>query len=305
MLLQSEAFMTKRAWTWTLAAWFVSFLLLTPLASAAMPLIEIYNASVTQIDRIQPIRLNWKVQNAVRVDVYDGFRNTTYPLLGSENYIEVWPERTATYTLIAYGNQNEVQKRDITIYFAPMVIEYFQASTTFITSRQPVRLWWKVQAASQVDLFDGFKNETYANLGNENSIEVWPERTATYSLFVRGQGQTITQQITVVVQLPPPIIHVFTASPMWIRPFENVRISWATANTTSVDVENLTNGQTFNQLPPQSSLDLSFERTSTLLIRARNSLGEVVYQQLTVFVRSRGAPEPWRSRGNHPESNAR
>jgi hypothetical protein len=297
--------MTKCAWTWTLAAWLVSFLLPTPLASAAMPVIEFYNASVTQIDRIQPVRLNWKVQNAARVDIYDGFRNTTYPLLGSENYIEVWPERTATYTLIAYGDQNEVQKRDITIYFAPMVIEYFQASTTFITSRQPVRLWWRVQAASQVDLFDGFKNETYTNLGNENSLEVWPERTATYTLFVRGQGQTLTQQITVVVQVPPPIIHVFTASPMRVKPFENVRISWATENTISVDLENLTNGQTFNQLPPISSLDLSFERTSTLLLRAKNSQGDVIYQQLTVFVRSPGALDPWRSPSNHPEWDMR
>jgi hypothetical protein len=49
-------------------------------SQGAVPIIEFFRSSEGSIDSVRPVRLWWKVQNANRVDVYDGFKNTVYPL---------------------------------------------------------------------------------------------------------------------------------------------------------------------------------------------------------------------------------
>ena len=95
----------------------LSLVWVTPQARAARPLptIEYYRAAATTIYKVQAVGLSWKVSGASRVDVWDGFRQTTYPNLQHEGYIEVWPESTADYVLYAYNADNQYATSKLTI----------------------------------------------------------------------------------------------------------------------------------------------------------------------------------------------
>lgn len=86
-----------------------------PVGGPNFPRVEFYQAYPQIIDKVQAVRLSWRVQNAVRVDIYDGFRDTTIPDLGSENFIEVWPSRSANYVLYAYGAEGQVTTARMTV----------------------------------------------------------------------------------------------------------------------------------------------------------------------------------------------
>jgi hypothetical protein len=256
-------------------------------ALAAQPMIEFYRASTTYVETLQGVRLWWKVHNAVRVDIYDGFRNTVIPELGNENYIEVWPERTATYTLQAYGSAGERVEQPIVIEFAPLEIEFFQASTPVSTPRAAVRLSWKVQGASRVDIHDSFQNTTYPNLGNENVIDVYPERTAVYTLFAYGQGRTLRQQVTVAVERNEPVIAEFVASTSVIYRPEPVFLRWTVYDAERVDIEDGITGQVYSQVGLQGQIQVRPDRTATYTLRAYGPQGQVATRQLTITVENR------------------
>ncbi len=264
----------------------IFFFVLGPVlpAWAMTPTIEYYRASSVFIETIQPVRLDWKVRDAVRVDVYDGFRNTTYPSLGNQNYIEVWPEKTARFVLYAYGSSGEVQSREIIIEWPPLTIESFDASQLSISQVQPVRLSWKVRGATRVDVYDGFKNTTYTALGNQNYIEVYPEATATYRLYAYGQGQTLTRDITIQVQSWKPLISYYAASTQAIPFPRPVTIYWQVQNAASVSITDTSSGQVYQGLAAYGNIEVIPQRTSTYSLRVVGSRGGEVFQNLTITV---------------------
>ncbi|MCX6131459.1 MAG: hypothetical protein NTX25_20660, partial [Proteobacteria bacterium] len=243
-----------------------------------------FQASTYQIDTLQPVRLTWTVRNSVRVDVYDGFRSKTYDNLGESNYIEVWPEKTAVFTLLAYGSQGEVEQRSLTIVWSPVHIEYFRASSTSIDRVQAVRLSWKVSSARQVDIYDGFKNTTYTNLGNENYIEVWPEATATYTLRVYGQGQPLEQQITIKFEQDLPNIRVFSASVQALEIPRTIYLSWQVDDASSIAIYDMTSGQRYEGLAAAGLLEILPKQTTRYILIAKGLTGNQVQRELLVTV---------------------
>jgi hypothetical protein len=258
-------------------------------ARAQSPVIEFYNASTESIDIVQSVRLWWRVQGAVNVDIWDGWRNVLVPSLGNENYIEVWPERTSTYTLIATGPDGQRVTRDVTIRFAELEIEYFDAAQHVIDRVQPVRLFWRVMGARRVDIFDGLLNTTYSNLGNQNFIEVWPHRTATYTLYAEGpQGQIATSQVTVVFD-PRNILDIerFVASPQVVERPQRVRLAWLVRGATHVELRDGFNGQVY-RLGTSGSIEVRPRWTSTYTLVAFSQTGETMTRELTIYVN-----QPW------------
>lgn len=166
------------------------------------PVIDFFQASPQVIDKIQPVRLFWRVRNAVRVDIFDSYRGTTVPDLGLENFIEVWPQRSANYVIYAYSAEGPVTTATLTVIFSPLRVDFFIASTYTPSPGEPVRLTWNVTGASRVDIFDSFTNTNYANLGLPNgSIEVYPTRSATYTMTVYNlNGETRIEQLVLSVR---------------------------------------------------------------------------------------------------------
>ncbi len=254
-------------------------------AAQPLPTIQTYQAAETSIYKIQAVRLWWKVIGATRVDVWDGFRNTTYANLGNENYIEVWPERTADYILYAYNADNQYVTSKITIQVVRIdpQVELFEASPPTIDRVQPVRLSWRVKYAKRVDVHDGFKDALYPNLGSENLIEVYPERSADYTLRAYGEhGQLVTRKLTVTFQWKDPIIDYFHSSVDFISSPQNIRLYWRVREAVRVDV-NVNDGydnRTFNSVGLDSFVEVFVQRNTTCVLYAYNGAGKVVTRQI-------------------------
>ncbi len=201
------------------------------------PSIEFFRSSETAIDTVRPVALSWKVSNAYRVDIHDGYRNLVLPALGNENYIEVWPELTATYTLTAYHENGQRATQALTIAVAPPRIDQFYASTPVLYSLEPVRIFWRVSGGQRISLFDATKNITYSDLAKENSLELFPEKTTIYTLTVMGPGNYyLSQQITVAVFITPTIDY-FTAAPFVVEPGQASELRWQVRNAKRVDLQ--------------------------------------------------------------------
>jgi hypothetical protein len=260
-------------------------------AQNGRPVIELFRAVTPVIDKVQGVRLDWKVQGASRVDIYDGYFNRTYESLTlPTGFIEVWPERTADFVLYAYAADGSSVSSRLTITFNRIdpVIDSFTASQTSIDSVQPIRLSWQVAHAKRVDIQDGFRNTTYANLVMPAGyIDVYPERTATYTLQVYGQqNQVITRQITISFINREPTVEYFYATPEVVNARQNVRITWNVRNADRIDLY-LNDGYTTTPYPdlgPQSALDVALERTTTATLYYYSRAGQQYSRQVIIQV---------------------
>jgi hypothetical protein len=170
----------------------------------------------------------WKVHGASRVDVHDSFRDTTYTNLGSDNFIEVYPERTAVYTLLAYGQGRSIRQQvTVAVERDEPVIAQFVASTSVIYRPEPVFLRWTVYEAERVDIEDGITGQVYSQVGLQGQIQVRPDRTATYTLRAYGrQGQVVTQQLTITVDNRAPTIQFFRALNTFLQQGQSTTLEW-------------------------------------------------------------------------------
>lgn len=250
------------------------------------PDIEFYKASNETIHTVQAVRLSWKIHNAVKVDVYDGFRNTTYENLGQENYIEVWPEKTSKYILYAYGANGETATSELTIMvdYYPVLIDFFDAAPRVTDPRQPVKLWWKVRNARIVDVLDVTKNTTYPNLGNENYIFVYPEKTSNYALYARGDGnQTQRLELTVFVRQFQPTIDFFHASTYVTQANEPVMLKWKVSQAIRAEIFDGSKNVTY-PVGLQGEILVYPEKNAAFYLYAYDEAGQVATRELFIKV---------------------
>jgi hypothetical protein len=235
---------------------------------------------------VQAVRLSWKVQNAARVDVYDGFRNTTYENLGQENYIEVWPEKTSKYVLYAYGSNGEVVTQELTIAvdYYPVIVELFEASPRVTDPRQPVKLWWKIRNARIVDVFDVTKNMTYPNLGNENYIFVYPEKTSRYILQARGDGNQMQQlELTIYVRQYQPTIDFFHASTYVTQANEAVMLKWKVSHAVRAEIFDGSKNATY-PVGLQGEILVYPDKSAAFYLYAYDEAGQLATRELFIKV---------------------
>ena len=279
---------------------FILFFLLAPLGTlhadtmedmlfelADQPQIIDYTSQIDTISKKQGVLLNWKVSNALRVDVEDGFFNRTYPNLAHEGYIEVWPEETSQFTLIAYGANGSRISRSLTIKVNKLrpEIVYFQASEEAIDSVRPVRLSWKVKNASIVDIHDGFRNVTYPNLGRENSIEVWPEKSSFYTLWMTGEfGNRSSERILIKFEDVTPKILSFSTSTYQGLPGDRIDLKWLTQNAEHVSLE-LDHGNRIDyhdKLAASGSFSFILEAPTRCKLTVTNKYSQTISHELEV-----------------------
>ncbi len=156
------------------------------------PVIETFQASMTSISTLQPVRIWWTTRGGPQVDIYDGALNTTYANLGIEGFIDVYPKRTTTYTLILTGADQQKVTRQLTItaLIFPQV-EYFYSSLPMVERGQVSEIRWKTSNASRVDLIGGIPFIDAQNLPFEGIVPVGPTENSIYTLRVTGfDGQT-------------------------------------------------------------------------------------------------------------------
>jgi hypothetical protein len=88
----------------------------------------------------------------------------------------------------------------------PVSIDYFVADPTSITAGGSSTLSWGTSNATAVAL-DG------QGVGASGSTQVWPGATTTYTLVADGQNGPVSQQVTVNVSVPSPVLTSIEVSP--------------------------------------------------------------------------------------------
>lgn len=279
--------------------WLTSFLV--PSEVQAQAVVDYYSASTTQIDRVQAVRLWWRVRDASRVDIFDGFRNIVIPSLGNENYIEVWPERTSTYTLLVYGTTGSLDKTvpiTIAVNIAPppspppsapndeLPTIYLSTQNSQLPGGVSTMLTWSVTGASRIDLFDQFGQLNMSNLPASGSLNLSPTVTTNYTMRAyNAQGRFAERNFTVNVQSQDPEILFFRGNTDYILAGQPVTLEWRAERAAFVSL--LGPGIPYGRrdtLPAFSSLTIYPRESGVYLLYAFTADGRYVQANYTVTV---------------------
>lgn len=253
--------------------------------TAAKVKVEYFNASSTSVKPGDTVKLTWKTSNAKTVVVkgYEKEQECT----GQEE-LEVWPEKTTTYVIYAYGPNDDVDSKSVTVNVIdnPVVkdveIKYFNASASEINPGQNVNLSWDVSNAKSISIKD-VKNYLPA----QGTLNVTPYNTTTYTLVAIGQNdKAVTKTVTVTVKQAQnnPIINYFNASNTTVSKGTMVTLSWDTKNTTGCMILT-SDGKKLDNKPSTGKVSVTPNTTRTYTLVAFNARNEKVQKEITITVK--------------------
>jgi myo-inositol-hexaphosphate 3-phosphohydrolase/glucose/arabinose dehydrogenase/lysophospholipase L1-like esterase len=196
----------------------------------APPTIDSFTATPTSIFEGATSDLAWTTTNANNVVISPA--PGTVAVDGSTT---VSPTTTTTYTLTATGPGGSVQSTvDVTVTPPPPppTIQSFTALPTTITLGDSTTLDWTVVDADTVTL-----NEGIGVVAHSRDMVLSPTTTTTYTLTATNAGGSVDQSILIIVELPPPTIDSFTATPGTITEGDSSTLAWTTTDATSVTID--------------------------------------------------------------------
>lgn len=190
---------------------------------SGVELIKSFTTDITSVSPGNPATLSWETVDSVDTLVLDdGLGNMTdlLPLTNDgEGTIEVTPEETTTYRLIAIqGDASNTHTIKVIAGAAPE-IGSFNASKELVKAGETLDLAWSVTGADSLSLDPGGED-----VSEMNTITVAPEENTTYTLSATNEFGTSTAQVTVSVITGPVPTHRYVAS----HP-ENDDLKWVDA----------------------------------------------------------------------------
>jgi hypothetical protein len=285
------------------------------------PVLEIkeFTANPDRVSAGQTVVLQWEVFNAA--DVYLGDKKVE-----PKKKIEVKPEETTVYTLVAKGKKDRELTKEIKVVVPPLPgIISFKATPPVITQWDLSLLEWETVNAKLVYISDGAGEDRPPGKPTETGKEgiegkiteqselsgtavVSPLETTTYTLVVENSvGVKVEKSIKVKVILPPEIIS-FTASEQTIKKDSTVLLSWRTANAEQVFLKEekivvsdpKEGGETVKservvvneeRIGSNFSKEVAPHETTTFVLVARNQVGER-QRRITIDVPAPPGEEP-------------
>ncbi len=258
------------------------------------PTVNNFSASPSLIDAGQTSRLTWNESSnisSVRITGIGGDTNT-YTIPPGQQFVDVRPASTATYTITVTSNdcaaQTATQSLTVTVASCPTINSY-TATTTNIVAGGSSTLQWSTSNAAQV-LLNG--NPVNAS----GSLTVTPNTTTTYRLTaVSPNGScNIEQSITITVAAcPAPQIDAFTVNPTQVFAGGNqiIRLAWSITDSSGT-------GVTVNISPGVGTFSVSNgfvditqpQSTTTYTLTTTNGCGASSTAQTTVTATSCPTP---------------
>lgn len=245
--------------------------------------IESFSAEPTQITAGETTTLRWEVENAENLVIEPGVGEVN-PNLRS---VQVKPEATTTYRLIARNRYGEVMREAVVIVQnappAPLpVIREFVAEPPKVRRGDAVYLRWKVENATELILTPPGQKLDPATPGFEHR----PTRTTAYVLIARNaEGKLAEKRLKVEVVSQAQIVS-FTATPEAIKAGESVVLRWEILNAVRAEIDNGV-GKVAAQ---QGEITLTPTQTTTYTLTAIDSEGLPTQATVTVKVLSSEAP---------------
>ncbi len=188
-----------------------------------------------------------------------------------------------------------------------VAIEFFTASKTVIERVEPITLTWSVRDAAVVDLFDGYHNRTFNNFRAQDQVQVWTDRSATFTLIARGlDGRTVTRQVSISFAVPQldPIVDYFYPSAAYLLVGQSTTLQWRSRNGSRVIIVDLQSGTRYDYQPSSGSLAVSPTMSTTYQIQVTSDSGRQVQAQTQIQVTqvppAQPAPQPYPLPSTYP-----
>jgi serine/threonine protein kinase len=186
------------------------------------PVIVSLSANPLTIRKGQSAQLTWAVSGNNALASFD-------QSIGSvklQDSRSVSPELTTKYKLLARNPGGAVSKYvtvEVVQPATPRIVS-FRAAPESIAYRQNATLSWSVTGeADSITI-----NPNIGTVRAEDSVQVSPPGTTTYSISATGPGGTATGEAVVNVVTRTPAILAFTATPPVVAPEHGVILHWNT-----------------------------------------------------------------------------
>ena len=258
------------------------------------PSVNNFLASPAVIDAGQTSQLSWSESpnlSSVRIAGTGGDTNT-YTIAPGQQFLDVRPTATTTYTITVTSNDCAAQasSKSLTVTVANCpTISSFTASPATIINGGSSTLQWTTLNATQV-LLNGV-----TPVATNGSTVVSPNATTTYRLTAVSSNGTcnIDQFVTVTVNpCPAPQILSFTATPnsVTIGGSQMIRLAWSINDASGTGLTITIPGiGTFNN--PNSFVDISQpQSTTTYTLQVTNGCGTPNSAQIQVIASA--CPQP-------------
>ncbi len=234
-----------------------------------------FTASRTSIIKGEVSTLSWDTSDCTSVNI------SSIGVVSTSGSKSVYPTNTKTYTLTAYGANNIVQTKNVTVYVnesSTCQINNFTASRTYITKGQSSVLNWSTSDCVNVVI----SNLGY-NVPNSGSQAVYPTNTKTYTLTAYGNnGMSDTQSVSVYVDEEEDEdqceINSFTASDTSIDEGDYTILKWNTTNCDRVKISDIGN------VDDDGSEKVYPDEDTTYVLTAYDDDGSTVTDTVRIYV---------------------
>jgi hypothetical protein len=158
---------------------------------------------------------------------------------------------------------------------AAPVIDYFDAGSLRIRKGQSSTLRWRTQNAENVEIIG------IGGVPLSGSRQIEPSQTTNYVLIATNkEGREIKKEIRITVEIEPPRIVSFRASPTSILRGESSTLRWQTENAQSVQITRI------GRVELSGSMRVNPSETASYKLIAKNEQGVRIEKSRTVAVRA-------------------
>ncbi|GGX14257.1 hypothetical protein [Aquimarina muelleri] len=158
------------------------------------------------------------------------------------------------------GNDFPTLEKQVTKIASDLDITLYSANPVEINSGAISKLSWATNAAARVTLLPG----DFSSIKVNDSVDVTPGITTTYTLTAYGEGPNISKQVT--IQISPPEIVNFDSNEKMVNAGDTITLLWDVkyADTIAISPGN------YNDLSAEGTKDVQIWENTTFIITATN-----------------------------------
>lgn len=161
----------------------------------SLPDISYFWASSDTIRLGHAISLHWKVSNAKELFIDQGIGE-----MSTTSKIEVFPDRTITYTLIASNHRGTIQKTLSLVLPPPKIVSFEPEDEVLIDGKPSTKLFWNIENAHTIRI-----DPDIGEVTDQDYVVVKPATACmTYTLTAIGHSGTASA-FTQIRKFPIPL----------------------------------------------------------------------------------------------------
>jgi serine/threonine protein kinase len=233
-----------------------------------------FTADRTFVTDTRPVRLEWSVSGALRLEIagvgdVTGRSGVDVPVRG---------DTTFTLTLVPLNGRPISRSIRVEVSKAPPSIHLFHGNLTRLTGAMPARLEWQVSGAERLAIDQGV-----GDVSGRSLVEVLPRRDTVYTLTATSPfGVSAHAQWEFLVPRTRPRIARLTASKRFVRAGDEFVLEWNVSGASEVAIS-----PGLGAVPPAGRTRVRAGGTTRFTLTAASYFGAVASAAVVVTVVAR------------------